>query len=42
MERLIGLYPQTPQAFTAQRRLNLMKIEAKMRQAAGTRQEHAW
>jgi hypothetical protein len=40
MERLIGKYPHSPQAFAAQRRLNLMDLEAKMRQAAETRQEH--
>jgi hypothetical protein len=32
LERLVRLYPHSPQAFAAQRRLNLMDIEAKMRQ----------
>ncbi len=31
LERLIREFPQTPQAFAAQRRLNLMKVEAKLR-----------
>jgi hypothetical protein len=31
LERLLRLYPQSRQAFSAQRRLNLMDIEAKMR-----------
>jgi hypothetical protein len=39
LERLIRLYPQSPQALAAQRRLNLMEIEAKMRQASAARQE---
>jgi tetratricopeptide (TPR) repeat protein len=39
MERLIRLYPKTSQAIAAQRRLNFMDLEAKMRQAAGTRHE---
>jgi hypothetical protein len=37
LERLIRLYPQCPQAFSAQCRLNVMDLEAKMRQAAGAR-----
>jgi tetratricopeptide (TPR) repeat protein len=36
MERLIRLYPQSTQAFAAQRRLNLLDLEAKMRQGVGT------
>jgi tetratricopeptide (TPR) repeat protein len=39
MEQLIRLHPQSPQAFAAQRRLNLLDLEAKMRQAVGTHQE---
>lgn len=39
LERLVRLYPQSPQAVAAQRRLNLMEIEAKMRQARAARQE---
>jgi hypothetical protein len=39
LERLLRHYPQSPQAFAAQRRLNLMDLEAKMRQAAESRQE---
>jgi tetratricopeptide (TPR) repeat protein len=31
MERLIRLYPQSPQGFAAQRRLNLLDLEARMR-----------
>jgi len=42
LERLVRLHPNTPQAFLAQRRLNLMGIETKMRQAAETRQGHVW
>jgi tetratricopeptide (TPR) repeat protein len=41
LERLLRLYPQSPQAFAAQRRLNVMDIEARMRQAAETRPERA-
>ncbi len=33
LQRLVREYPQTPQAFSAQRRLNLMEMERKMRQA---------
>jgi len=33
LARLIRLYPQTPQAFAAQRRLNLMEIDDKFRKA---------
>jgi hypothetical protein len=40
MERLVRRYPHSPQAFAAQRRLNVMDLEAKMRQAADARQEH--
>jgi len=39
MERLIRLYPKCSQAIAAQRRLNLLDLEAKMRQAAGIRHE---
>jgi tetratricopeptide (TPR) repeat protein len=39
MERLIRLYPQSSQALAAQRRLNMLDLEAKMRQAVGTHQE---
>jgi tetratricopeptide (TPR) repeat protein len=39
MERLIRLYPQSTQAFAAQRRLNLLDLETKLRQGAGARQE---
>jgi tetratricopeptide (TPR) repeat protein len=39
LERLVRLHPQSPQGFAAQRRLNLLDLEAKMRQAAGARQE---
>jgi tetratricopeptide (TPR) repeat protein len=39
LERLIRHYPQSPQTFAAQRRLNLLDLESKMRQAAATRQE---
>jgi hypothetical protein len=35
LERLIQEYPQSPQAFVAQRRIQLMDVEARMRQAAG-------
>jgi len=31
LKRLIQLYPQTPQAFAAQRRLSLMETEEKFR-----------
>ena len=31
LERLVRLYPQTPQAFAAQSRLNLMAVESRMR-----------
>jgi tetratricopeptide (TPR) repeat protein len=41
LERLLRLYPQSPQAFAAQRRLNVMEIETKMRQAAETRPQRA-
>jgi hypothetical protein len=34
LERLLQLYPQSPQAFAAQCRLNVMDLEAKMRQAS--------
>jgi hypothetical protein len=37
LQRLLRLYPHSPQAFAAQRRLNVMEIEAKMRQAAEAR-----
>jgi hypothetical protein len=37
MDRLVRRYPQSSQALAAQRRLNLMNIEAKMREAAETR-----
>jgi len=40
MERLARQYPHSPQALAARRRLNLMDIEAKMRQAAEARSEH--
>ena len=33
LARLIRLYPHTPQAFAAQRRLNLMEIDDKFRKA---------
>jgi hypothetical protein len=33
MERLIRRFPQSPQAFAAQRRINLMDLEAKIRAA---------
>jgi hypothetical protein len=39
MERLVRQYPQSPQGLAAQRRLSVMDLEAKMRQAADTRQE---
>jgi hypothetical protein len=39
LERLIRHHPQSPHAFAAQRRLNLMDLETKMRQAAETRPE---
>ncbi|HEY3863806.1 MAG TPA: tetratricopeptide repeat protein [Verrucomicrobiae bacterium] len=39
MERLVRQYPQSPQALAAQRRLNVMNIEAKMRHAAEARHE---
>jgi tetratricopeptide (TPR) repeat protein len=39
MERLIRHYPQSPQAFAAQRRLNLLDLEAKIRQSAESRHE---
>ena len=39
MERLVRQYPQSPQGLAAQRRLSVMNLEAKMRQAADTRQE---
>jgi hypothetical protein len=37
MERLVLRYPHCPQALAAQRRLNVMNLEAKMRQAAEAR-----
>jgi hypothetical protein len=40
LERLIRLHPQSPQGFAAQRRLILLDLETKMRQAVGTRHEH--
>jgi hypothetical protein len=40
MERLIRHYPHSPQALAAQRRLNFMDLEARMRQAAESRHEH--
>jgi hypothetical protein len=40
MERLIRQYPQSPQAFAAQRRLNLLDLESKMREAVGAHHEH--
>lgn len=33
LERLVDEYPQSPQAFAAQRRLNLIRAEAKLRRA---------
>ncbi len=39
MERLIRLYPQSPQAIAAQRRLNLLDLEVKMRQSVTGRHE---
>jgi hypothetical protein len=39
MERLVRQYAQSPQGLAAQRRLNVMNIEARMRQSADTRQE---
>jgi tetratricopeptide (TPR) repeat protein len=39
MERLVRQYPQSPQALAAQRRLNVMDIEARMRQAAEAHSE---
>jgi hypothetical protein len=41
LQRLLRLYPQSPQAFAAQRRLNVMDIEARMRQGIETRPERA-
>jgi hypothetical protein len=41
MERLVRRYPHSPQAFAAQRRLNVMEIETRMRQAAESRTERA-
>jgi hypothetical protein len=35
MERLIRLYPKSPQAIAAQRRMNLLDLETKMRQSVG-------
>ena len=40
MERLIRLHPQSSQAFAAQRRLNLMDLEARMRQTIGAQHDH--
>jgi tetratricopeptide (TPR) repeat protein len=40
LQRLLRLYPQSPQAFAARRRLNVMEIESKMRQAAESRPQH--
>ena len=34
MERLVHEYPQTPQAFAAQKRLNLLELERRFRRAA--------
>jgi hypothetical protein len=33
MERLVRRYPQSPHAFSAQRRISLMDLEAKIRAA---------
>ncbi|MBI5385473.1 MAG: tetratricopeptide repeat protein [Verrucomicrobia bacterium] len=35
LERLISQYPQTPQAFAAQGRLNLIRLQERMRQGRG-------
>jgi hypothetical protein len=41
MERLVREYPQTPQAFAAQRRLNLMELERRFKRAASAREKIA-
>ncbi|MCI0539621.1 MAG: hypothetical protein L0Z50_30795 [Verrucomicrobiales bacterium] len=38
MERLVHEYPQTPEAFAAQRHLNLMELERRFKRAAAARE----